>query len=477
MILVDESHNFRNRDSGRYENLSRLIGLNGGRGEHGYRKKLILMTATPINNSVMDLHNQIRFFTRSDNAFFAAAGIGRLDKYFLAARRKLLAGDGTVARAVSNLLDEVVIRRTRQFIEKAYPAATVNGKKVRFPSRRLRTVRYDLEGTYAGIYQRIVRSIEDLKLVPYDLETYKANPDDQDAMLAGRGQALVGIFKSRYLKRLESSVAAFRISVFRLMEYLLTFRHYVHGNVLLEPMDFWKLLGTIERDLEDDAQAQEHAEEDDNDEERSIPQPRSRHAEIEANPKAAALLKQANRLPAGTYDVQRLNDALDADLQALRGVFDLVHPIKAADDKKLQRLREMLAGQPAGTKVLVFTAFRDTVRYLYRWIAKDAEIRGQAGGPAGSGHSRRNGRVYAAEHRTGICSEKQRPPRVGRHRTGYRHPLEHRRLERGPEPARLCPLDQLRPALEPDADDPTGRPHRPYRDGVRYALDPQLFPG
>ncbi len=477
VILVNESHNFRNRDSGRYENLSRLIGLSGGRGEHGYRKKLILMTATPINNSVMDLHNQIRFFTRGDNAFFAAAGIGRLDKYFLAARRKLLAGDGTVARAVSNLLDEVVIRRTRQFIEKAYPAATVNGKKVRFPSRRLRTVRYDLEGTYAGIYQRIVRSIEDLKLVPYDLETYKANPDDQDAMLAGRGQALVGIFKSRYLKRLESSVAAFRISVFRLMEYLLTFRHYVHGNVLLEPMDFWKLLGTIERDLEDDAQAQEHAEEDDNDEERSIPQPRSRYAEIEANPKAAALLKQANRLPAGTYDVQRLNDALDADLQALRGVFDLVHPIKAADDKKLQRLREMLAGQPAGTKVLVFTAFRDTVRYLYRWIAKDAEIRGQAGGPAGSGHSRRNGRVYAAEHRTGICSEKQRPPRVGRHRTGDRHPLEHQRLQRGPEPARLCPLDQLRPALEPDADDPTGRPHRPYRDGVRYALDPQLFPG
>jgi hypothetical protein len=78
-------------------------------------------------------------------------------------------------------------------------------------------------------------------------------------MLVGRGQALIGIFKSRYLKRLESSVAAFRISVFRLMEYLLTFRHYIHGNVLLEPTDFWKLLGTIERDLEDDAQAQEHA--------------------------------------------------------------------------------------------------------------------------------------------------------------------------------------------------------------------------
>jgi hypothetical protein len=374
VILIDESHNFRNRDSGRYENLSRLIGLNGGRGEHGYRKKLILMTATPINNSVMDLHNQVRFFTRGDNAFFAGAGIGRLDKYFLAARRKLLAGDGTVGRAISNLLDEVVIRRTRQFIKTAYPEATVDGKKIHFPQRQLRTVRYDLEGTYAGIYQKIVRSIEDLKLVPYDLETYKADPKTQDPMLVGRGQALIGIFKSRYLKRLESSVAAFRISVFRLMEYLLTFRHYILGNVLLEPTDFWKLLGTIERDLEDDAQAQEHADEADADEERSIRNPRSRHTEIEAHPKAAALLKQVNRLPPETYDVQRLNDSLDADLQALRGVFDLVHPIKPADDKKLLKLREMLAGQPAGTKVLVFTAFRDTVRYLYRWIAQDAEF-------------------------------------------------------------------------------------------------------
>ena len=95
--------------------------------------------------------------------------------------------------------------------------------------------------------------------------------------------------------------------------------------------------------------------------------------------KRLRILKQANRLPPETYDVQRLNDALDADLQALRGVFDLVHPIKPADDKKLLRLREMLASQPAGTKVLVFTAFRDTVRYLYRWVGQDRRVCRHAG--------------------------------------------------------------------------------------------------
>ena len=91
-------------------------------------------------------------------------------------------------------------------------------------------------------------------MAPYDLERYKADPDERDKTVMQRGQNLVGIFKSRYLKRLESSVAAFRISLFRSMEYLLTFRHYILDNVLLEPSDFWKLLGTVEKDLEDDAQ-------------------------------------------------------------------------------------------------------------------------------------------------------------------------------------------------------------------------------
>jgi hypothetical protein len=93
------------------------------------------------------------------------------------------------------------------------------------------------------------------------------------------------------------------------MEYLLTFRHYLLEGLLLEPTDFWKLLGTIEKDLEDDARAQEEEEEEE--EEPLARRPRSRHTDIKANTKAAALLKKATRLPPETYDVQRVSDALD----------------------------------------------------------------------------------------------------------------------------------------------------------------------
>ncbi|MCH9033488.1 MAG: helicase [Planctomycetes bacterium] len=377
-IVVDESHNFRNNLSGRFLNLSRLMALNGGRGEHGYRKKIVLLTATPINNSIMDLHSQLQFITRGDNAFFAGAGIGRLDKYFWNARKKLLAGTGSAGRALYNLLDEIVIRRTRRFIRKAYPDATINGKKVHFPKRKLVTVRYDLEGTYAGIYEQIVRTIEHLKLAPYDLESYKADPDERDKIVMQRGQNLVGIFKSRYLKRLESSVAAFRISLFRSMEYLLTFRHYILDNVLLEPSDFWKLLGTVEKDLEDDAQAQESEGEEDDD--ASEQRPRSRHKGIEASDKATRLLKKAARLPAGTYDLQKLNDALDADLTALDTIFDLVRPIKPKQDKKLIKIKELLTNDLAGKKVLVFTSFKDTAKYLYEEMGEDADYLERLGG-------------------------------------------------------------------------------------------------
>jgi hypothetical protein len=72
VVLIDESHNFRNRNAQRYENLERILGLNGGRGRDGSRKKLILLTATPINNDLLDLYYQLALFTRGDRSYFAA---------------------------------------------------------------------------------------------------------------------------------------------------------------------------------------------------------------------------------------------------------------------------------------------------------------------------------------------------------------------------------------------------------------------
>jgi len=379
LVMVDECHNFRSRDSIRYENLTRCLAINGGLGGHGQRKKVVLLTATPINNSVMDLYQQLQLITMGDSAYFSRSGIGRLDRYFYEARRELLGGATSASRVISNLLDQIMIRRTRQFIKQTYPEATIDGRKVHFPDRKLVTVRYNLEGTYAGIYKKLVRGIEELELAPYDLETYKAGAKDQ--MQVGRGQALVGIFKSRYLKRLESSVAAFRISIFRLMEYLLTFRHYIQGHVLLEPMDFWRLLATVESDIEDDAQEQERMSEGEDGEEAEEKRPQSRHKQIEANRRARVILSGAAKLTPGTYDLQRLNDVLDRDMQTLDDLYDLVKPIKPEKDLKLQVLKKLLGGELKGRKVLVFSSYKDTAYYIHKQVIEDKALVGALGGP------------------------------------------------------------------------------------------------
>ncbi len=353
VVLIDESHNFRNRGAQRYENLELLLSANGRRGRAGGRKKVILLTATPINNTIFDLYNQLVLFSGNDRGYFAGAGIGDLQRYFVNARRHDLdSGDGSVA--LFNLLEEVVIRRTRPFIRQAYPNAVINGQPVRWPQRKLKTIQYDLEATYAGIYEKIVAGIDQLRLAHYSLEHYKKRGVERDEFEEGREQALVGIFKTRYLKRFESSVDAFRISVRRALAYLKTYEEYLLGGKLLDSRSFDKALRFLAReDEEDDAT------------------PTSMAEALDANEEAQAILDELPRLDTAQYDLRRLHRDLVHDVEILTEVWGLIRDISPANDAKLARLKALLGGELKGRKVLIFTYYKDTARYLYRQLGSD----------------------------------------------------------------------------------------------------------
>lgn len=355
VILIDEAHNFRNRRTNRYESLETLLAANGRRGRDGARKKLILLTATPINNNIFDLYNQINLFTGNDRTYFAAAGIGDLYRYFLAARRDSVE-QGSIR--IFNLLEEVVVRRTRQFIRRAYPDATIKGERIKWPERRLSTVRYDLEDTYEGFYRDIMRRIEALHLAHYNLETYKRSGEQQDDFELGREQALVGIFKSRFLKRLESSIEAFRISIARALAFAKTFDEYLQDDIVLDSSSFqsaMRLLATDDEDADADANNGDL--------------PASVAEDIDASEAAREIIAQLPRLDAGTYDRRKLHHAMQEDVDSLTDIWYKIKAIGLPEDAKLQRLRELLTTDLRDQKVLVFTYYKDTARYLQRGLA------------------------------------------------------------------------------------------------------------
>ena len=354
LVLVDESHNFRSASSQRYEKLSELLDRNGRRGREGARKKVILLSATPINNSIFDLYNQIVLFTGNDKSYFAASGIGDLWRYFMNARRE--SRDQTTGVALFNLLEEVVVRRTRPFIKKAYPNATINGKQIKWPERKLRTVNYNLEATYEGIYEEIVSHIENLRLAPYKLESYKKKGIKRDLFEEGREEALVGIFKSRYLKRFESSLEAFRISVRRALEFIKTFESYVLDGKVLDSRSFTKAMRFLANENEEDDAM-----------------PKSKADELDANEEAKAFLEGLPTLDPTQYDLRKLHGALEADKEALDEIWHKIKDIKPEHDAKLSKLKELLSKDLKGQKVIVFTYYKDTARYLYH----------ELGGPKG----------------------------------------------------------------------------------------------
>lgn len=361
VVLIDESHNFRNRNTNRYENLERVLSANGRRGQEGGRKKVILLTATPINNNVFDLYHQINLITGGDRSYFAAAGIGDLYRYFLKARRAATDYDATVE--LFNLLEEIVIRRTRPFIRRNYPEATIAGREIRWPQRQLRTVHYDLEASYQGIYADIVQRIERLRLGHYNLEAYKHTGVEQDEFELGRQSALVGIFKSRLLKRFESSIHAFRISIRRMLAFIQTFESYLEAGRLLDSASFHDVLRYLEGEDEDADEI-----------------PGSRADELDATAAARQVLEGLSELEPERYDLRRLRAALHEDIAALTEVWRQIKDISPDQDAKLQELKTRLQGELRGRKVLIFSYYKDTARYLGEQLGRETFL-AEAGNP------------------------------------------------------------------------------------------------
>ena len=367
VIVVDESHNFRNPSTNRWPNLFRLI----TQGDPD--KRIFLLTATPVNNTVFDLYHQLRFITRDNRHFLVSAGISDLFEYFRRAEQS--------REALYEVLEALAVWCSRPFIRQNYPEAEIDGQKIRFPERRLHTVHYSLKQTYGeALYRRIAQSIEELFLAPYQLDTYRweliearrahagqlslfetdrdhegivqrlqdglgwsKQEAEQFMMTIGRQTALAHILRVLYLKRLESSVEALRISLKRLHGFLQRFLEALQQGRLLQSGDYrqWLL-----REGEDEQSTEE-------------------------NGNWSAFVAELPEIAHQRYDVESIRKAVQADLKRVEAV--LAELENQQSDNKIETLKELLTSpQWRGQKVLLFSYFKDTARYLHQNLMGDS---------------------------------------------------------------------------------------------------------
>jgi superfamily II DNA/RNA helicase/HKD family nuclease len=368
-VLIDESHNFRHHSSQRYEVLQDYL-MKGVR-------KVCLVTATPRNKSALDVYHQIKLF-HHDDITPIPIDPPNLKAYF----KKIEKGESQL----QNLLVHILIRRTRRHILRWYGFAADSGVALRemsdnqakkylvgrakayvmvagrrqfFPQRELETLRYSIDETYSGLYDQIriylgrpagkrysPKPGKELTYARYGLWHYVLKDHKKREpyrSLDRAGVNLRGLIRVMMFKRFESSVYAFHQSLIRLERIHGLFLDMLEKGIVPAGDEAQKLLYESDTYEEDEL--------------------------------ADRLREASGRYSLEDFDGDRLWEHIEADRALLQEMIELVKPIRADKDAKLQLLIKGLEkGIPQETgKVLIFTQFADTAQYIYQNLNQDGD--------------------------------------------------------------------------------------------------------
>ncbi|WP_445155076.1 helicase-related protein [Arthrobacter sp. Hor0625] len=373
LVVIDESHNFRNADyaeekESRYQRLMRKVI------REGVKTKVLMLSATPVNNRFNDLKNQLQlaYEGESENLARHLNISTTVEKVFSDAQRvfnewsKLAPEDRTSERILQmldfdffELLDSVTIARSRKHIQAFYDTTDIGGFPERLAPVSIREPLTDL--AEAPSFNDIFEQLQALTLAVYtplayvfpsriskyeDLYNVTAGSARSNLGQQGREQGLKKLMTVNLLKRLESSVDAFRLtlakiegSVNRTLQRLDS-----HAGPLTEVSAD---LAGLDLDIDD---------------------------EDDANVEALSFGEKI-KIDLDDLDIASWQRDLWNDRETLRELLDEMRKVVPARDLKLQRLKQLITDKAANPinegnrKVLVFSAFADTANYLYRELA------------------------------------------------------------------------------------------------------------
>ncbi len=409
LVLIDESHNFRNREGSRYRAIADYISRNDSR--------VILLSATPYNKTYLDLSNQLRLFIdeskdigiRPEKLLRDLGETEFIRRHQCPVRSLAAFEKSEYPDDWRDLMRLYLVRRTRGFIQENYAKLDeernrrylvfADGTRSYFPTRVPKTIKFkinekDPNDQYARLFaDEVVGVVNRLKLPRYGLGNYeKSTPETPPSTDEGKvlgdlsraGVRLKGFCRTNLFKRLESSGHAFILSVER---------HILRNFIVLHAIDndLPLPIGTQDMGLLDDfgTDGDEALFEalDGNDDDAADPTDdappgsseerlRPRAAEVYAL-YASQFRKRFKWLRSGLF-LPTLAEDLRVDAEALLGVLSRVGAWDAERDTKLQALLNLLTKQHPKQKVLVFSQFADTVDFLESQLKKGGVTRLEA---------------------------------------------------------------------------------------------------
>lgn len=378
VVIIDEAHHFRNTgtrgnpekgiEPSRYYRLYDLL-------DPAKRPKTVfLLTATPINNRLSDFRHMLELFTRRDDAVFARTlGINNLTAHFVQMETALRARIGhEVTDIADNIQDAqdilvndalfraLVVQRSRAYVRQSQMRE--KGSAAIFPERQPpRVAAYSIRKSYGRLLDMVEKAF--MRENPlftlamyYPLAWYRGPDTSIDPLEKNRQKQVVGLIRTNFLKRFESSVAAFELSCHRLLQKLLAFLE-LHSATTAEKrrLERWKnqnaelLAYALHRQLDLWGEEQDAADDDD-----FMP---------------PELLADIPCLDRAHYDVPEMLSETFLDLDNIVAFLNETRQFEPRHDDKLQKLIRLLKSDDLATsKVLIFTEFADTARYLKRQL-------------------------------------------------------------------------------------------------------------
>jgi superfamily II DNA or RNA helicase len=380
IIIVDEAHHFRNPGT-RGEDPSQPQSHYWALSNICEGKDLYLLTATPVNNRLLDLQHMIELFSQRKADYFKAAplGIHSLPGHFRKMEKELekqLAQMGvsheevetnqieaTDVLASDALFRALVVQRSRAYVKKSQEQHA-SAAKALFPMREPpRVVDFNLKKTYGKLLQMIEQAFNKEKplfalAIYYPLAYYNGQDKSIDPLKQGRQKEVVSLIRIQFLKRFESSTRAFELSCAALMLKLLAWLvKHCETHHEKHQLEWWKnkysdLIGYCrDRQLElFGGELDEEADED-------IVSPE--------------MLEAVEELPREEYRVGDMIDETITDLVTLADFLQELRKFEVKNDDKLNALVKLLKTDPVlkKHKVLIFTEFMATARYLRQQLA------------------------------------------------------------------------------------------------------------